>query len=450
MTDNLMTHGDIKKKILAFAIPLLIGNLFQQMYNTADSLIVGNFLGSEALAAVSSTGSFVYLVVGFCQGFATGAGVVIARYIGAQDHENTVKAVHTAVAVGLILSALTTLFGLFAVEPILRLLGTPENVLPKSTLYLTIYFGGGLPLVMYNMFVGILQATGDSKHPLYYLIASSLLNVVLDTFFIASCGMGVEGAAIATVLSEVLSMVLVMIRLMRTQDDTHLYLSKIQLDIPNLKKIISYGLPTALQACVIDLSNLLIQSYINSFGSNAMAGLGASSKAEGFAFLPVTAISMAATTFLSQNIGAKEYERAKEGQRFVLVTIMIVIETIGIIMFVFAPSIISAFSREPEVISYGVGRMRTATLFYAFVGYSHVASAVARGLGKPTVPTIIMLVCWCAVRVTVLFTIGQLIHDIHLVYWIYPFTWMISTLVYAIYFRKNSLDKLIAEQNLDA
>lgn len=447
MNDNLMTHGDIKKKILLFMVPLFVGNLFQQLYNTADSLIVGNFLGDEALAAVSSTGSFVYLIIGFCQGFATGAGVIIARYIGAQDHEKTVKAVHTAVAVGLILSVLTMIFGIFAVEPILRLLGTPENVMPKSVLYLTIYFVGGLPLVMYNMFVGILQASGDAKHPLYYLVASSLLNVVLDIFFIASLGMGVEGAAIATVLSEVLSMVLVMIRLLRAQDDTRLYFSKIRIDMESLKKIINFGLPTALQACVIDLSNLLIQSYVNSFGSSAMAGLGASNKAEGFAFLPVTAFSMAATTFISQNMGAKEYERAKEGQKFVLVSIFVMCGLIGIFMYIFAPTIIRAFSRDPEVIAYGVGRMRTSTLFYALVGFSHVSSAVARGLGKPTVPTVVMLVCWCAVRVTVLFTIGQVVHNINLVYWIYPITWAISTVVYLIYFKKNSVDKVIAMES---
>lgn len=447
MEEILMTSGNIKKNILMFSIPLFIGNLFQQFYTTADSLIVGNFLGNEALAAISSTGSFVYLVIGFCQGFADGAGVIVANSIGAKDHERTEKAVHTAVAIGLVLSLVIMLFALVGVEPVLRLMDTPENVMTESVTYLTIYFLGGLPLVMYNMFVGILQAKGDSKHPLYYLIASSIINVILDILFVGPFRMGVAGAAIATVISEMVSMILVMIRLWKTQDDTHLSIAKVSFDKKSVKEIIRFGIPIAFQNCIVDLSNILIQSYINNFGSNAIAGIGAASKVEGFAFLPVSTLGMAATTFISQNMGAKEYDRIKEGRKFLLWITLLLNGCLGICLYMLAPAILCAFSSDPDVLAYGVRRMHTVTLFYFLVGYSNVSGSVVCGLGKPNVATIILITCWCAVRVLVLFTIGQIVHDIYLVYWIYPVTWLLSAVAYFIYFRIHNLNTGIPEQN---
>lgn len=439
---QLMTIGSYKKKIILFAIPLFIGNLFQQMYNTADSLIVGNYLGPEALAAVSGVSSLVYLFVGFFQGFSTGAGVVIARYIGAKDDEKTSKAVHTTVLVGIVLSVLMTIAGVLLSPVILKLMGTPDNVFPLSKLYLQIYFAGFSGLVMYNTFTGILQATGDSKHPLYYLIVSSMINVVLDIAFITIFGMGVDGAAIATILSEILTAILVGYRLIRQVGPTQLHLSKLKIDTDCLNQIVSYGFPTALQASVIDISNILIQSYINSFGAFAIAGIGAASKAEGFGFLPITSFSMAMTTYLSQNMGAEEYERVRKGMHFGYFVSLALIVSIGLVLYAFAPTIISFFNNDSEVITYGAGRIRVASLFYLFVGYSHISSAVCRGLGKPAAPMVIMLVCWCAVRVGVLFTIGQIFHNIQLAYWIYPFTWLLSSGVFFIYIRsvlKNSI-----------
>ncbi len=430
MRDNLLTHGDIRKKILSFMFPILIGQLFQQLYNTADTLIVGNLLGAEALAAVSSTGSLVYLAIGFFLGFASGAGVIIARHIGAKDEEKTSLAVHTAFSMGILFSVLTTLFGLFFADDILVMMKTPANILPQAALYLRIYFSGSTSVVMYNMLVGIVQASGDSRHPLIYLITSSVLNVILDIFFIAGLHMGVDGAAYATIIAQFFSMFLVLRQLLTAKDATRISFRKLGFDRENLAGIIRYGLPTALQGCVIDLSNVLIQSYINSFGSAAVAGIGASNRAEGFAFLPVTAFSIAATTFISQNIGAREYDRAEKGMRFTLLASVLMIQAVGVIMFIFAPQIISAFNSSPDVILYGSGRMHTASAFYFLVGFSHVSSAVMRGVGKPNVPMIVMLVCWCAVRVVVLSTLGKVVHDIRLVYWIYPATWALSSLVY--------------------
>lgn len=439
---QLMSEGNYKKKIILFAIPLFIGNLFQQMYNTADSLIVGNFLGPQALAAVSGVSSLVYLFVGFFQGFSTGAGVVIARYIGAQDDENTSKAVHTTVLVGIFLSVIMTIAGVLLSPLILKLMGTPDDVFPLSKLYLQIYFAGFSGLVMYNTFTGILQATGDSKHPLYYLIISSMINVVLDIAFITVFHMGVDGAAVATILSEILTALLVGYRLIKTEGATQLHVSKLKVNTNCLKQIISYGFPTALQASVIDISNILIQSYINSFGSYAIAGIGAASKAEGFGFLPITSFSMAMTTYLSQNMGAEKYDRVKKGMHFGYFISLTLIVSIGIMLYIFAPTIVSFFNNDPQVITYGAGRIRVASLFYLLVGYSHISSAVCRGLGKPAAPLVIMLVCWCAVRVGVLFTIGQVYHNIQLAYWIYPFTWILSSVTFFIYIRsvlKNAI-----------
>lgn len=433
---NLMTEGDLRKEIIFFTIPIFIGNLFQQFYNTADSLIVGNFLGAKALAAVSGVGSLVFLFTDFFMGFATGSGVVIARYVGAEKDGDTSRAVHTSVAIGLLLSLIMTAAGILLSPFLLQWMGTPGDVLDLSNTYLRIYFAGFTGLILYNTFTGILQASGDSRHPLYYLVASSLINIVLDIVFITVFHMGVGGAAAATILSEILTAVLAGWRLMHVHSSVRLSLKKISFDPEMLQQIVKYGIPTAMQGCVIDLSNILIQSYINSFGAAAMAGIGASTKAEGFIFLPVTAFSLSMTTFISQNMGAGKHERVREGIRFGFAVSLILIETLGVLLFVFAPQIISLFNQDPKVIAYGVLRARICAFFYFLVGFSHIASAVMRGLGKPAVPMVVMLVCWCAVRVAALFTIGEVWHNISLACWIYPVTWTMSAVVFVLELQK--------------
>lgn len=442
MNNHLMTEGSIHRKIIGFAIPVFIGYLFQQLYNTADSLIVGRFLGANALAAVSTNGAFINLLIGFFLGFSTGAGVIIARHIGAGDPRQTERAVHTAVSLGLIGSVLISLLGVAVTPLVLCWMGTPEEVFAEAQKYLRVYFAGATGLIMYNIFVGILQASGDSRHPLVYLIVSSIVNVILDVLFVAVISMGVEGAALATILSQLLSMVLAGTRLMRTTESIRVNPRKLVIDHENLRFIVQNGLPTGMQNSVIDLSNILIQSYINSFGGLAMAGIGASCKIEGFAFLPCIAFSMALTTFVSQNLGAKQYGRVREGMRFGILCALAMIELMGVMLFIFAPQIIALFNSDPQVIQFGVSRARVCALFYCLVGFSHVASAVMRGLGKPMTPMLIMLLCWCAVRILVLFTLGQVVHDIRLCYWIYPVTWTISSTVYLFVFRRVGTELL--------
>ncbi len=439
---DLMTVGSYKRKIVAFAIPVFIGNLFQQMYNAADSLIVGRFVGSEALAAVSSVGNLIFLLIGFFNGLSVGAGVVVARYIGARDEEMTSRSVHTTVALGLASSVVMTLLGVLFTPAMLRAMSTPPDVMPLAVSYLKIYFAGSLGLVMYNIFVGILQAAGDSRHPLYYLIISSVTNVVLDLLFIGIFQMGVAGAAWATILSQLLSALLTLIRLMRIDADYRVDLRKIRFDRGILGRIIRYGVPSGLQNSIIGLSNVVIQSYINSFGQLAMAGIGAYTKIEGFAFLPVTSFCMTLPTFVSQNLGAKEYERVREGIRFGVACTMVMGEALGLVLYVFAPQLIGLFASDPRVIEFGMGRARVVTLFFCLVAFTHVAASILRGCGKAMVPMVVMLVCWCAIRMLIILVLGHFIRTIQLTYWVYPITWVLSAGTFALYLKWLNVEKL--------
>lgn len=298
-----MTSGSIPKQMVFFALPILLGNLFQQLYNTVDSLIVGNFLGSQALAAVSSSGNIIFLMIGFFNGVAIGAGVVISRYFGAREIERMQNAIHTTVAFGLIVSFIMTLIGVFFTPTLLRWMGTPDSVMAASVTYFKIYFLGSFGSIMYNFFVGILQAVGDSKHSLYYLIVSSVVNIVLDLFFIAVLKMGVGSAALATIISQYISAGLCLYLLLTTKGTHRIVPSKVKIHKELLGEILKYGLPSGFQNSIIGLANVVVQSNINSFGDMAMAGCGAYSKIEGFAFLPITSFTMALTTFVGQNLG---------------------------------------------------------------------------------------------------------------------------------------------------
>ncbi len=433
---TLLTDGPIAKKIIAFAIPLFIGNLFQQLYNTADSLIVGNFLGSDALAAVSSSGSLILLLVGFFNGIAVGAGVVIARYYGARDKENLSRAIHTDLAFGLAAGILLTIIGLVLAPKILIWMGTPADVLKNSVIYFRIYFCGSIAFVMYNIFVGIMQSVGDSRHPLIYLIISSIINVVLDLLFVGVFHWGVGSAALATIISQFVSAFLCLIRLMRIQEDYQVSLRKIRFHGRHLKMIIAYGLPSGMQNSIIAFANVIVQSNINSFGKMAVAGCGAYSKIEGFGFLPITCFALALTTFIGQNLGAQKYDRVKRGARFGIICSVILAELVGLCIYFLAPVFIRAFNSDPEVIAYGAAQAHTVTLFYCLLSFSHCIAGILRGAGKAIVPMLVMMVCWCLIRITYITVVIRLIPDIHIVFWAYPLTWFLSFIVFSIYFFK--------------
>lgn len=431
-----MTSGCIWKQITFFAMPLLLGNLFQQLYNTVDSLIVGNFLGSNSLAAVSSSGSLIFMLVGFISGLGSGAGVVVAQCFGARDYDRLGLAVHTTVAGGLIASVALTLFGVLLSPQILMWMGTPEVVMEEAVDYLQLYFAGSFGLVMYNIFVGILQAVGDSKHPLYYLIASSVINLVLDVVFIAVLHFGVGGAAIATAISQFVSAILCLCLLLKTDAPYRIHIRKVKIDKNIMGQILRLGVPSGVQNSIIAFANVVVQSYVNAFGPMAMAGYGAYAKIEGFAFLPINSFTMALTTFVGQNIGAREYERTKKGAKFGIISAMVLSQIIGVVIFIFAPQMVAAFDQNPDVILFGVQKARTAALFFFILSYSHAIAAIMRGAGKASVPMFIMMICWCFIRVAILAVAVPLTHSILAVYWVYPFTWTLSSAAFFIYYKK--------------
>ena len=434
---TLMTEGPIWKRIITFAIPLFLGNLFQQLYNTADSLIVGNFLGSDALAAVSSSGSLIFLMVGFFNGIALGAGVVIARYYGAREIDKVQRAIHTDIAFGLTAGLLLTLLGVFLTPQLLSLMGTPADVMPNSVLYFRIYFCGSLAFVLYNIFVGILQSVGDSRHPLIYLIVSSILNIVLDILFITIFHMGVGGVALATILSQLVSALLCLYRLIKKSPaDYRVNLRKVHFDLPLLKQIIQNGLPSGFQNSIIAFANVIVQSNINAFGKMAVAGCGSYSKIEGFGFLPITCFAMSLTTFISQNLGAKQYERAKKGARFGILCSITMAELVGITIYTFAPFLIAAFNSDPEVVAFGTTQAHTVTLFYFLLAFSHCIAGILRGAGKSTVPMVVMMCCWCIIRITYITIIVRFVPVINAIFWAYPLTWSLSSIAFLIYFLK--------------
>lgn len=435
---NLLTEGNIMKKLLGFAVPLFFGNLFQQLYNTADSLIVGNFVGSDALAAVSSSGSLIFLLVGLFNGISMGAGVVIARYFGARDQEHMTRAVHTTVFFGIVSGILLTVLGILMTPLLLRWMGTPESVLPQSITYFRIYFAGILGLVLYNIAVGILQAMGDSRHPLIYLIISSGINVVLDLFFVAVLGYGVGAAALATIIAQGVSAILAFRRLMTNPGEYRVQPSLVRLDPPMLKQILAVGLPSGLQNSIISLANVIVQSNINAFGANAMAGCGVYFKVEGFGFLPVTCFAMALSTFVSQNLGAGREDRAKKGALLGTLCSMAVAELVGLCLYFLSPYVMAAFNRDPDVVAFGVSQARTEALFYFLLSFSHCMAGVLRGAGRAKVPMLVMLACWCVIRITYITITVAIIPDIRVVFWAYPITWSLSGLCFSVYMLRGT------------
>ena len=429
-----MTQGSIWKLMVRFAIPIFLGNLFQQFYNVADTFIVGNVLGTEAMAAVGSSGNLIFMLIGFFQGVFVGAGVVVSRFWGARDHENVSIAVHTSVAFAIVAGLVLTLVGVLLTQTILDWMHTPADVLPNSIEYFRVYFGGVIFAVLYNAVNGIFQAVGDSRHPLYFLIISAMLNVALDLLFVGVLGMGVGGAAFATVISQAVSAFLGLRKLMKATESYRLIPRKIRFNGRMLQKVLYIGIPSGLQNAVIALANVVVQTNINSFGKIAMAAYGTYSKLEGFAFLPITSFTMALTTYTSQNLGAQKYDRAKTGARFGIVSALLLAELIGIAMYLTMPQLASLFSRTPEVIALATRQARVITLFYCLLAYSHAVASVCRGAGKAFVPMLVMLAVWCVLRITYISLIMRYSHEIRFIYYAYPITWTISSVIFFIYY----------------
>ena len=429
-----MTVGTPWKLIASFALPVFLSQLFQQFYNTIDSLVVGRVHGTEALAAVSSSGTLIFLMISFFVGTSMGAGIVISKYYGARDYERVSRAVHTNICLGIICGVILTIVGVVLTPTFLRWMGTDPDVMPDATAYFRYYFAGAIAIVLYNNCKGVMNALGDSCRPLYYLIISSVTNVLLDLLFIAVFRWGVWAAAFATTLSQALSVVLCIIHLSKKGTLYQLQLSKLRIDKESLGEIVRYGLPAGVQNSVIGFANVIVQTNINSFTKIATAAYGTYAKIEGFAFLPITSFTMALTTFTGQNLGAGLYDRAKKGSRFGIISAVVLAEAIGLVIWLAAPFLIGLFSDDPAVIELGTKQARIESLFFCLLAFSHAVAAVCRGAGKVFVPMSVMLAVWCVLRITYITIMMHYVHEIQYIYWAYPITWGISSIIYLFYY----------------
>ena len=432
-----MTQGNPYSQIIAFALPIFLSQVFQQLYNTADTLIVGRFLGTNALAAVSSSGTLIFLLVSFFNGTSMGAGVVVSKYFGAKDNDKISRAIHTNIVFSLLCGVVLTLVGVFLTPTFLVWMKTDPDVLPEAIEYFRYFFLGSLAMIMYNACRGIMSALGDSKRPLYYLIFSSLLNVALDVLFVAGFGWGVWSAAVATVLSQAASVVLCLLHLLVKDQIYSVQLKKLRIDKAMLLEILRYGLPAGVQNSVIAFANTIVQTQINSFGKYATAAYGTHGKIEGFAFLPIVSFNMAISTFISQNLGAGLYDRVKQGARFGTVAAVLMAELVGVLCYIFAPQLIGLFDSNAEVIRLGTMQARTVSLFFFLLAYSHAIAAVCRGAGKAFVPMFIMLGVWCVLRICYIAYVSHTFGELSYIYWAYPITWAISSVMYLIYYLKG-------------
>ena len=438
-SDSDMTRGSIIPQLLAFAIPMAIGMLFQQLYNTVDTMVVGKFVGSNALAAVGCNGNIINVVVGVFAGLATGAGVVISQAYGAHDDDRLSKAVHTTMALSLIMCVVGTILGFLLARPLLDLTNTPDEVYGDALTYLMIYFGGLTGLMIYNMGTGILRAVGDSTRPVIFLIVSAVVNTVLDLLFVIVFGMGVAGVAWATIIAEFLSAILTWISLVKADGAYRVEIRKLTIDKPVLKEILRLGLPSAIQSGITSFSNVFVQGYINGFGADCMAGWASYNKLDGFVVLPIQAISMGATTFVGQNWGAEKKKRANEGVHLSVLMSLGIAALLTLIVLVFSKGLMGWFIKAEDVgaMEYGLYFVRIITPFYLCITFNQIYAGALRGIGIANTPTIIMLGSFVAFRQIYLYACTHLFPGARLVIALaYPVGWvMCSSLLALCYFR---------------
>ena len=430
-----MTKGSILMQLITFSMPLMLGNVFQMLYNTVDSVVVGNFVGTQALAAVGSTTMIVNIMVFFFGGFSTGATVVIARRYGAGDRQKLHTAIQTTMTATFILSVVFTVMGLVGVDPMLRLMATPDDVFDQAAVYLRVYMAGFSGLVVYNMCSGILRAVGDTTRPLYFLILTSLMNIVLDLFFVLTMKMGIAGVAYATIISQFISAGLTLALLTFTKDVYRMDWRDLHLNSKVVGEIVAVGLPAGIQSIVTAVSNVFVQSYINAFQSQCMAGWATYNKLNQFVELPMQSLAIASTTFVSQNIGADQEERANRGAFLSVALCLAVTGVIILVIELFAAPAVALFTQDEEVIRFGVLFIRTNCVFLLFNCVNHVLAGAMRGRGESTAPMVIMLLSFVVLRQTYLFVMTRYIANTPTVVGFgYPLGWMTCCALEIIYY----------------
>ncbi len=432
--DTDMTAGSIPRLLITFAIPLLIGNLFQQLYNTVDSIVVGNYVGKEALAAVGCTGPVINALVSVFIGLSTGSTVVIAQYFGAKDARKLSEAVHTTILLTLATCVLLTVVGVLATPAMLRMMQTPEDVFAQAAEYLRIFFCGITGVHLYNSCAAILRAVGDSTRPLYLLIFCTMTNTVLDVLFTGFLGMGIAGAAWATVISQFLSAILVMRLLLRTDADYKVELSKLRIDLPILRKICLIGIPSAVQMGITSLSNVFVQSYVNRFASTILAGWTAYNRVDSFAMLPMMSLSTSITTFIGQNLGAGNLDRAKKAVRIGVVMGLVTMTVLLTPLMLFAPQLTRLFNSDAEVIRYGSWFIRVISPFYLAFAINQVYLGALRGAGNTRSSMIICLSSFVVFRQIYLFVSYRLGGGLTAVALGYPAGWVLCTILLLLYY----------------
>jgi len=437
-----MTQGSIFRHLILFSLPLLAGNIFQQFYNMVDTWVVGNYVSNEAFAAVGSVGPIINMLIGTFMGLSSGAGAVISQYYGAKQEEKVQETVHTAMLMTLILGVVFTALGIGITPFMLRMMDTPANVLPESTRYLTIYFSGILGLMVYNMGAGILRAVGDSKRPFYFLVVSALLNIALDLFFVLGMDMGVEGVALATIIAQFVSAVLVVIVLMRTSSCVKFRLRKLTIHWSMLKKIFKVGIPAALQMAITAFSNVFVQSYINFFGDDFMSGWTAYNKIDQLMFLPMQSLALASTTFVGQNLGCNQVDRARRGVSRALVMAMGCTALLMIPVEVFAPYLVGFFNGKAEVVAYGTTLLRWMSPFYILCCINQIIAGALRGAGNSRAPMLIMIGSFVVFRQCYLYVMANFICNEFLpIAMSYPAGWLLCSALVLIYYKKVQLSK---------
>lgn len=435
-TTRNLTEGSITKHIIAFSLPLMFGNIFQMLYNTVDSIVVGNYVGKEALAAVGSTTMIINMLVFFFNGFSVGAGVIISRFFGGQDYKNLKKAIETTMTATFILSVLFTVIGILGVKPMLVFMATPEDVMPEATVYLKIYFSGFSGLLIYNMGSSILRAVGDTRRPLMFLILTSMMNIILDVLFVVVFHAGIEGVAYATIISQFISAILTLLLLILTKDVYHLDLRSLSLNAQILKSIFAVGLPTGVQSVITAFSNVFVQSYINHFGSSCMAGWSSYNKLDTFIMLPMSSMAMAVTTFVSQNIGAGKEDRAVKGTRITVTLATVITAVIATFLFIYAEPAIRLFSSDPTVIEFGALFIHTNNFFLIANCINHTLAGALRARGNSTGPMVIMISSFVVIRQIYLFVLTHfVVNDPKWVGFGYPVGWMACCIIELTYYR---------------
>ena len=444
-----ITEGVIWKQLLLFFFPILLGSFFQQMYNTVDTIIVGRFVGTTALAAVGASGPILSLINGFFIGLSSGATVILSQFYGANDREGVNKALHTGMALALTLGVLISLLGVVFAPQILRLIGTPETCFADAVRYCRIYFSGAVASMLYNMGAGILRAMGDSRRPMIFLIICCVVNIVTDLIFVCLLRLGVAGAGIATILSQIISAVLVLRVLGKLPDEERLIPGKIRFHGKLLANILKIGIPAGIQLMMFDLSNLIVQSSINSFGDAAIAAWTAFGKTDGLTWQISGAFGVSVTTFVGQNFGAQKYDRVRRSVWVCMGLSIAIVGSLSLFEFIFRRFILGIYTVDPEVIEIGAHMMACIVLFNPVFMPIEVFAGTMRGTGYALLPTVVMCVCVCLFRVLWVTLVVSRFHTIAVLCMAYPISWILCAGIFAIaYFRGNWLKKPIAQLGL--